>query len=330
MVEGGHIPVMLEEVVRLLDPRPGETAVDCTAGLGGHAAELARRVGPGGVLVLNDSDAGNVARAAAAVRALADPPRVVEVQGNYAELPRRLAEAGLSADVVLADLGFASSQMEEPGRGFSFSRPGPLDMRFDTTRGPTAADLVNSLSERELGEILRDFGEERAWRTIARKIVEERGRSPIATTDRLASIVRGVASRRGGPDRIDPATRTFQALRIAVNDELGSLRSLLDSVSRAAAMTKGQAGRSEVPGVGVWLRPGARVGIISFHSLEDRMVKESFAELTKRGLAAPAGRQPVEPGPEEVARNPRARSAKLRVVRLIGVVDNQGRGPAVV
>jgi 16S rRNA (cytosine1402-N4)-methyltransferase len=295
---------MLDEVVRLLDPREGDTVVDCTAGLGGHAAALAERLGHGGTMVLNDLDPGLLARAEARVRALPDPPRVLAWRGNYADVPRRLAAEGLPADVVLADLGFASTQVEDAERGFSFMRDGPLDMRLDPSSGVSAADLVNTLSERELGEILRDFGEERAWGRIAQKLVAERKSSPISTTGRLASIVRSVLGPRTDAARIDPATRTFQALRIAVNDEIGCLRSLLESVSRSAAMGGG------------WLKKGARVGVIAFHSLEDRLVKEIFNDLVKRGLARPVGGRPVAASAEEVGRNPRARSAKLRTVRL--------------
>lgn len=325
----GHTPVLMDEVLRLLDPRHGESILDCTAGLGGHATELARRIGPEGTLVLNELDRGNLARAAAAVRALPNPPRLIELHGNFAEAPRRLIEQGILADAVLADLGFSSNQVEEASRGFSFMRPGPLDMRLDPSgggggvggSGVTAADLVNTLSEAELGEILRDFGEEKAWRRIAQKLIAERQVAPISTTDRLASIVRSVAGRepgQAGSSRIDPATKTFQALRIAVNDEMGSLRALLESVSRAM-VPGGVAG-------GSWLASAVRIGIISFHSLEDRMVKEVFGDLVKRGLAEAVGRKPVEAEQDEINRNPRSRSAKLRVIRrIVDRPDLEGR-----
>lgn len=320
---GAHLPVLCDEVVSLLEPAPGETALDCTAGLGGHAAAIAIRLGSGGTIVLNDLDPANLSQARARVESLPDPARVVAFQGSFAEAPRRMAEQGLAADVVLADLGFASVQVDEAGRGFSFSRDGPLDMRYDPAAAVSAADLVNSASEQELADLLWEYGEERAARRIAQKIVAERRVEPITTTSRLASIVRAAlgrpprATQGGRPDRIDPATRTFQALRIAVNDELGSLRSLLESVRRASSsLASGRAGG------GVWLRPGARIGVISFHSLEDRIVKRAFADLVSRGGAAPVsgGRsaRPVVASDVEIARNPRARSAKLRVVRLAG------------
>ena len=321
-----HVPVLLEETLRLLDPQPGGVYLDCTAGLGGHARAVASRLGREGVVVLNDLDPGNLACAAEAVRAVPEAPRVVTIHGVFADAPRRLVEQGLSADMVLADLGFASTHVDEGARGFSFQREGPLDMRYDPGAPVTAADLVNSLSEAELAQMLFEFGEERAARRIAQKIVEARVQEPITTTARLAGVVRmaqGVSPDRGrmpghrGGTRIDPATRTFQALRIAVNDELGSLRSLLEAVSRSASALA--AGRT---GAGLWLRPGARIGVISFHSLEDRPVKQAFSDLIARGLASPASgasaraAKPVVATEEEAERNPRARSAKLRVVRL--------------
>lgn len=299
----GHTPVLPAEVMRLLAPvsEAGDTVVDCTAGLGGHAAMLAGALGERGTVVLNDLDAGNLARAAERVRAGGCAARIVELRGNFADVPRRMAELGLSADAVLADLGFSSNQVEDPARGLSFMRDGPLDMRLDPGARVSAAQLVNTLPEAELAEVLHEFGEERAARRIAQKLVAARQVSPIQTTGQLASIVRSVVGSHGG---IDPATRTFQALRIAVNDELGSLRSLLESIGRAAGRPGG------------WLKPGARIGIISFHSLEDRLVKNAFGELVDRGLAEALSRRPVEASDAEVVENPRSRSAKFRVVRL--------------
>lgn len=320
----GHIPVMLDEVVRALASAPGQTVLDCTAGLGGHAAALAERVGPGGRVILCDLDPANLARAEARLRDLpGGAPEVLALHANFAEAPRLLAERGLAADAVLADLGFASTQVDDPARGFSFMGDGPLDMRMDPTRGPTAADLVNSLSPEELAEIIRDFGEDRAAWRIAQEIAAARRREPITSTGRLAEIVRAAAgppTRTRTGQRIDPATRTFQALRIAVNDELGSVRSLVESVARAAATLALPADRRGP----TWLTVGARVAIISFHSLEDRIVKQGFAELCQRSLAQPAAgasrRKPdaVEATDREIEMNPRARSAKLRAIRLTG------------
>lgn len=299
-----HIPVLLEEVLTLLDPRPGEVYADCTAGLGGHAAAIARRLAPGGTVILNDVDPANLAVAEASVRAAAPDVKVLTFRGNFAELPRRLEDTALAADLVLADLGFASTQMDDPARGLSFMRDGPLDMRLDPSLAVSAADLVASLTEDELARIIQEFGEEPAARRIARKLVRARAAEPISTTARLAEIVRSALPPARG-QAVDPATRTFQALRIAVNDEIGGLETLLFRISTAARA----GGRS-------WLRPGARIGIIAFHSLEDRPVKRAFGELTAQARAAEVGDGVVRPSEEEVLRNPRSRSARLRVIRI--------------
>jgi 16S rRNA (cytosine1402-N4)-methyltransferase len=298
-----HIPVLLQEIIEHLSPQAGETLADCTAGLGGHAAALAPALSPGGRVVLNDLDPGNLARATEAVRHAAGGVEVLGVRGNFAALPRQIARLGAAADMVLADLGFASSQMEDASRGLSFQREGPLDMRLDPSGPVTAAELVATLPEDELARIFREYGEESAARAIARKLVAARREGSIATTARLAEIVRSVVRGGGG---IDPATRTFQALRIAVNDELGSLEGLLAAVDRAAR--SGERG---------WLAPGARIAIVSFHSLEDRPVKRAFGSLVRDGLAEAVGAQPTVAGDEEVRVNPRSRSAKLRVIRLV-------------
>ena len=308
MSDPAHIPVLPREVVDQLDPQPGQTVLDCTAGLGGHALALGERVGASGCVALMDLDAQNLARAADRVRALPAPPRVVPLHSNFADAPRLLLEHALRADCLLADLGFSSNQLETAARGLSFQRDGPLDMRLDPSRGVTAAELVATLSEDELGEIIRDFGEERLWRRVARKLVEARAARPISTTHELAQLVRGAIGAAGRGQRIDPATRTFQALRIAVNDELGNLDALLESIRRTA----GGAAPAER-----WLAHGARVAVITFHSLEDRRVKQAFADLTQRGLAIALTRKPVVAGESEIAANPRSRSAKLRAVRLL-------------
>jgi 16S rRNA (cytosine1402-N4)-methyltransferase len=300
--------VLLAEVLGALSPLAGEVYVDCTAGLGGHAAAVAERLGPSGTVVLLDLDPGNLALATARVRGVANGPRVVAERGNFAEAPFKVEALGLRADVVLADLGFASPQVDDPERGLSFRAEGPLDMRLDPSGRVTAADLVNRSSEAELERILREFGEEREARRIAQKLVRERGREPITTTTRLAEIVRGVVGSRPPSGGIDPATRTFQALRIGVNDELGNLDALLHHVQRGAAAVRA-GGRS-------WLAPGARVGVIGFHSLEDRPVKRVFEAMVKAGDAAPVTDGPVTASAGEVSVNPRSRSAKLRAVCL--------------
>lgn len=304
MPEKLHIPVLLKEVVDLLSPQPGQTFLDCTAGLGGHSAAIAALLGPSGTLILNDADPANLAHSKAYVESLPSAPKVIALCGNFAEAPWRLKEQGLHADLLLADLGFASSQMDDASRGFSFMREGPLDMRLDPTLPTSAADLVNSLPESELARILLEYGEEGASKVIARKLVQHRRVEPIKTTTQLAELVRGVVRKK--VQGIDPSTKTFQALRIAVNDELGSLNALLGSIELAAK------GRSE------FLNVGARVGIISFHSLEDRPVKKAFAELAKSGLAEDVSGGSVRASEEEVGDNPRSRSATLRVIRLVG------------
>lgn len=345
-VANGHIPVLLDEVLEWLNPRAGQTFLDCTAGLGGHAAAVARRVGPagsgsGGTVVLNDMDGTNLARAEAAVRgalvaaagaegaahaasASHAETTVVVVRGNFAEAPRRMIEAGLSADLVLADLGFSSNQIGDPARGFSFANDGPLDMRLDPTAPLTAADLVNSLPEGELAEIIAEFGEDPASAKIARKLVQERRREPITTTSRLADLVRSSRGPHHDRSAIDPATKTFQALRIAVNDELGSLDAFLAAVARGALEVK--SGGPGAGGKSSWLSPGARFAVIGFHSLEDRRVKRTFIELQERGLAQVLTPAPVTASEKELQANPRARSAKLRVIQITPS-PKSGAGP---
>ena len=301
----GHTPVLLEETLDLLAPEPGETALDCTAGRGGHAVEIARRIGPTGMLILNDLDASNLERSEARVRLLPAPPTVEARHGNFADLPMWMNDRGLGANVVLADLGFSSMQVDDPARGFSFRRQGPLDMRFDPSAAETAAGLLQRATEEEIASILREFGEERRARSIARKLVAARQSEPITTTTRLAELVRQAAGPARRHERIDPATRTFQALRIAINDEIGSLERLLDAIARAARGVGGSR-----------LAAGARVGVISFHSLEDRPVKRVFRELVSDGLAEALTRKPLRASEDEQARNPRARSARLRAIRL--------------
>jgi 16S rRNA (cytosine1402-N4)-methyltransferase len=314
----GHVPVMLSEVIEHLALAPGSVAIDCTAGLGGHAEAIARVIGPTGTLVVCDLDPSNLTRAEARLRALPEAPTIIALRGNFADAPRRLVELGLSAHAVLADLGFASTQVADASRGFSFKRDGPLDMRLDPQGPVTAAHLIATLPEPELAEIIRDLGEEPRWRAVAQKLVEARRAAPILTTGQFASIVRTAAGSKGAHERIDPATRTFQAIRIAVNDELGCLRALLETVSRAATARLRASLDPSAPALvpSPWLQHRARVAIISFHSLEDRLVKQAFADMQERGTARQLSRRPFEASEEEVRINPRSRSAKLRVVEL--------------
>lgn len=303
----GHIPVLLDEVVSLLAPEAGGVYVDCTAGLGGHASAIARHLGPSGTVVLNDLDAGNLERAAASVMTAAPGVRVLCHRGNFAALPRYVQQHGLRATSVLADLGFASPQVDDASRGLSFTHDGPLDMRLDSAGPVTAAMLIATLNEEQLTQVIRDFGEEKHARAVAQRIVSARAAGPVATTGQLAAICSAALSGKntGG---IHPATRTFQAIRIAVNDEMGNLDGLLDELSRGAA--------NAANGKPTWLAPGARAAMISFHSLEDRPVKQAFAAMTRAGLAHEVSEGVVTPSEGEERANPRSRSAKLRVIRL--------------
>lgn len=281
-----HVPVLLDEVVHWLQPRAGQVLVDGTLGGGGHARALAERVAPDGLVIALDRD---LAAIEAAEHRLAGLP-VRAFQGNYCDLPEVLAEQGVSrVDGVVLDLGLSSDQLADPERGFSFFSEGPLDLRFDTSRGEPASRLVNRLSAQHLADLIYAYGEERYSRRIAEAIVSRRRRNPIETASDLAELVRSVVP--GPRQHIDPATRTFQALRIAVNDELKSL----------------EIGLRRIPDC---LNPGARLAIISFHSLEDRPVKESFRNDARLEVLT---KKPITAGPEELARNSRARSAKLRV-----------------
>lgn len=306
MTQPRHIPVLPRETIDALSPRPGETYADATAGLGGHAALIAESVGPTGHIILNDADPANLTFAQS--RLAPTGCSVTALHGNFADLPRKLAAQNLVADMLLADLGFSSNQMESPERGLSFMRDGPLDMRLDPTLPVTAAELVNSLPERDLAQLIFEFGEDPASRRIARKLVQARESEPITTTAKLASLIRSAVGPAACHGPTDPSTRTFQALRISVNDEMGSLDALLQSISRAA--------ESLVQGRDSWLRVGSRIATLTFHSLEDRRVKRVFTDLVKQGLATEIIRGVTPPSEDEVRANPRSRSAKLRAIRI--------------
>lgn len=280
--------------MRLLDPKAGERAVDCTVGAGGHAEALLGRILPGGFLLAFDRDEEAVRRASE--RFASYKESVLVVHENFANLRRLVERMKLrSIDVILADLGFSSCQVDDTARGFSFRRDAPLDMRFSKTTPRTAADLVNTLPEEELTRIFRAYGEERWAGPVARMILRRR---PLETTLALAETVKAAIPRSRWPRDIHPATRVFQALRIAVNGELESLDALL----------------RDAPDL---LAPGGRFAVISYHSLEDRAVKHAFR---KRAGAGAGGafrlllKKPVRPSAKEIDRNPRARSAKLRVL----------------
>jgi 16S rRNA (cytosine1402-N4)-methyltransferase len=314
----GHVPVLAGQVMVLLAPKSGDTALDLTAGRGGHAELLARAIGASGRLLLVDRDSANLAFARDRVLGIAPGHPDVETRhGSFASIERLLASLGPAwqADAVLADLGFASSQMDDPGRGFSFQADGPLDMRLDPTQGETAADLLARLPEADLADAIFHLGEDPFARRIARTIVERRARTPLATTADLAATVVAAYGPRARQSRMHPATRTFMALRILVNDELRALDTLLASIERGArAPIAGCAAgtAATIP----WLRPGARIAIISFHSLEDRRVKHAFADWERAGLGARLTRKPAEADESEIRANPRARSAKLRAFQI--------------
>jgi 16S rRNA (cytosine1402-N4)-methyltransferase len=287
-----HEPVMVAEVLDLLQPSRGGLFVDCTAGLGGHSRALLE-AGATRLIGL-DRDVSALALAAEALAAFGD--RIELVHADYRDLDRVLDERGIEkTGGILADLGVSSMQFDAEGRGFSFRRDEPLDMRMDQSRGPSVADLLRDVEETELADVIYRFGEERASRRVARAIVYARRESPIDTTGRLAAIVRRAVPHHGH-QRIDPATRTFQALRIWVNRELDGLDAFLEGAARR-------------------LLADARLAVITFHSLEDRIVKHTFRAMEKAGEGLRIlTKRPLVPADEEVARNPRARSAKLRAI----------------
>ena len=290
----GHDAVLLAETLDALNLRPGATIVDCTLGRAGHSEAIAARIAPNGLLVALDADPRNLEFARAR---LADAPcRVRFFHANFGELSDLLRQAQIpSVDGILADLGLSTNQLFDAQYGLSFGQPMPLDMRIDPRSRQTAADLVNRLPESALADVLYQLAQEHYSRRIARKIVEARHFSPITTTDRLAELVRSaVPSRGGAPAKIDPATRTFLALRMAVNQEVQNLTALLE----------------QAPG---FLRTQGRLAMISFQSTEDRVVKQAFRSADGAGVMKVLTKKPITPSEDELARNPRSRSAKLRV-----------------
>jgi len=289
-----HIPVMVEEVMAFLKCETGRTYVDATLGGGGHASEILKRTAPDGALIGMEWDEDALAEAKNVLMPFGD--RVKIFRENFIHLSDLMKAE--SVDGILLDLGLSSIQLEKEGRGFSFKGDGPLDMRMDQRMNHTAAHLINHLSLEELEYTLSLYGEERWAKRIAKAIGQEREREPIRTTQTLRKIIHHAIPRRFYSWRIDPATRTFQALRIRVNDELENLRKLLETGWKI-------------------LKKGGRMCILSFHSLEDRMVKETFRTLEKQGEMRVLTKKPVTPSEEERKRNPRSRSAKLRCAERI-------------
>ncbi len=307
MEEGKHLPVLVEEVLQFLDCRPDRIYIDATVGSGGHARRILEKSSPTGRLIGLDWDTAAIARAQKTLAPFGDRFRLV--QGNFRDLKEVLESLSIPAvDGILADLGLSSEQLEDPERGFSFRGDAPLDMRMDLRRRVTARDLIQRFSGEEMARILREFGEERWANRITKAIIRQRRIRALRTTGELVEVIR--QSIPAYPSRIHPATRTFQALRIAVNEELDNLENFL---KRCPSL----------------LNPGGRVGIISFHSLEDRIVKSYFQQWAKRekGRTAPfrmLTRKPLVPSAEEVRSNPKARSAKLRVIEKISEPIERG------
>jgi 16S rRNA (cytosine1402-N4)-methyltransferase len=300
--QGEHRPVMLAEVLAALDPQPGQIIIDATAGFGGHAAELLRRVGPTGRLIGLDLDAENLPLAQARLEPIGFP--ISLHHANFAGLPQALATEGLTTvDAVLADVGVSSMQIDNASRGFSYVRDGPLDMRMDQSRGKTAGQLLATLAAEDLAQAFRDFGDEPQAEAIARAIITKRETGPLQRTRELADLIQQAAPVRiekQGPgvatprqQRLRPVARVFQALRILVNRELANLTALLRVLPEV-------------------LNPGGRAAVISFHSGEDRLVKQAFRDGVRGGLYSESCTDAVRAGFIERQSNPRARSAKLR------------------
>jgi 16S rRNA (cytosine1402-N4)-methyltransferase len=296
---GGHVPVLLKEAIDFLAVKRGGTYLDATVGLGGHSYEIARRLGAPGHLIGFDKDPAALARARAVLtdadggrRDSGATPQITLIHGSFAEVGERVAPASL--DGILADLGVSSLQLGDPARGFSFQAEGPLDMRMNPMSGETAEQVVNHIDERELADVIYEFGEERRSRRIARAIVRSR---PIRTTKQLVEVV-SAAARSMKHERIHPATRTFQALRIFVNHELDDLKALLEAAPRV-------------------LKPGGRLVVISFHSLEDRIVKDAVREGLKDKYFRLLTKKPVTASEGEIESNPRSRSAKMRAAERV-------------
>src|SRR4051794_8599543 len=310
-----HVPVLAGELIDLLDPQPGETAVDCTFGDGGHARLVANRVGPTGTLICIDRDPAAEERFEEFAREAPCQTRFLRM--DYADALELLGEEGVEADAVYLDLGVSSMQIDSWERGFSYSYDAPLDMRMDPDQPLDAREVINTWDERRLAQLFRSYGEERYSRQIARAIARRRAKAPLETTNELVETIKSAVpapARFGGAH---PAKRVFQAIRIAVNDELGSLDRAL-------------------PAAWAVLRPGGRFGAISFHSLEDRRVKRFLADRARGCICPPdlpicaCGREPeaelltqraVAPTPGEIAQNPRASSAHVRASRKLDLVE---------
>ncbi len=292
-----HTPVLLEESLSLLNPQRGWTVVDCTLGLGGHAMAIAKRIGPMGHLIGMDRDASSIKKARENLQSLDCHCELIK--GDFRYLDEVLDSLRVKeVNGFLFDLGISSFQLDDSSRGFSLKGEGPLDMRMDQEGLITAYNLINSLSEREISFILKNYGEERWYRRIARHLVQQREKAPIETTRDFAKLIVEAIPPRYRHQRIHPATRAFQAFRIAVNRELDALEVALDKCER-------------------YLACGGRICVISFHSLEDRIVKQKFRSFVAGGRFKLLVRKPLRPSEEEIKTNLRARSARLRAIERI-------------
>lgn len=299
MAEPAHVPVMLSEVLADLDLKPGGVVADGTLGLAGHALEFVPRVAPDGVLVGMDWDAS---MQEIAKTRIGDPEdvRLHFVHADFRQMPETLQDLGLLADGVLLDLGLNSAQIDDPSRGIAFREEGPLDMRMDRSTGEPASALLNRWPLNQIEQVLHDYGDERWARAIAKQIVARRSERPLRTTQDLVDCVLAAIPPRARDKRIHPATRTFMAIRIAVNRELDGLEQALVEIARCLA-------------------PGGTLAVLSYHSGEDRAVKQAFRALAEEGAYVELHRKPLVPTAAEVAANPRSRSAKLRSLRRVQV-----------
>jgi len=292
-----HRPVMLKEVISSLNLKTGDVVLDATVGLGGHSKEILKRILPGGSLIGLDQDRSAILIAETSLKDFS--PNFKILNENFRNLGKVLSKEGIkSLDAVIFDVGVSSYQLDDAQRGFSLKSDARLDMRMDPRAKVSAYDIVNEYKEEDLADIIYRFGEERFSRRIARRIIEGRKPKPIETTVKLAEIVRGAVGNKHKKGRIDPATRTFQAIRIAVNDELNALE---EGIKEAVS----------------YLGLGARIAVISFHSLEDRIVKNLFKGYAGLGVLKIITKRPLTPQDDEMAINPRSRSAKLRIAERI-------------
>jgi len=292
-----HAPVMLKEILKYLDPKPGQTVLDCTIGLGGHSQEILKMISPRGRLIGIDRDSESLSLTDKRLKKINKSYKLI--WEDYRNLNKIMSDLELErADGILFDLGASSYQLENPERGFSIKFDGPLDMRMDRQSFISAYDLVNSLSEKEISSILKTFGQEHWHNRIANVLVRQRSKTPISTTKQLTNIVLQAMPYRQRRLRIHPATRTFQAFRIAVNRELEALEIALDKSLE-------------------FLKPNGNLCVISFHSLEDRIVKNKFRQFAKEGILKILTKKPLMSEAEEVGVNPRCRSAKLRVAQKL-------------